>query len=60
MVAQNMPLGSRLNVHTDYFEAALDFIKYPPQLTSQIVVVNPDGVSGKLRVRQRTCAENGD
>ena len=60
VVALNMPLGSRLNVHIEYFEAALDFIKYPLQLTNQIVEVNPDGVSGKLRVRQRTYPENGD
>ena len=54
-----MPLGSRLNVHIEYFEAALDFIRYPLQLTNQIVVVNPYGASGKPRVRQRTYPENG-
>lgn len=59
VVALNMPPESRLNDHIEYFKAALDFIGYPQQLTNQIVVVDPNGVSGKLRVRQRTQPENG-
>lgn len=60
LVCLNMPMDSPGKIHVRYFEAALDYIKYPLQLTNQIVEVNPDGVSGKLRVRQRTYPENGD